>query len=230
MNQEKFAKIVNSLPIPRKIPISVASGVAVILIFWGFTITSLLFFPGYNPLFNWMSDLGNSMLNPLGAKFFNIGCILSGIALAPFFFGLYEWYIGGKRNKRLTILTQICGVFASLSMVMIGVFPEDILALHIFWAMILFTLTIFTFILPSIALYKFKFTRNIARYGIIATTINMILWVFITPILEWITIIFSFGFIILIIHSMYKRIEKFRFIRANLKQYKTRTGKKTNNE
>jgi cbb3-type cytochrome oxidase subunit 3 len=203
-----------SFPIPSKWPISVVAGILVIIIFWGFAIISMSFFPGvYNPFEYWMSDLGSTVLNPKGAIFFNIGCIITGIFLIPFFLGLYEWYIGGRRNKILTILTQIAGILSAFSMIMLGVFSEDYLEIHIFWALSLFTLTIFTFILPSLALYKYKFTRNIAKFGIVATIINLVMWIFIYPIFEWITILFSFCFIGIIIHSMYKRIERFRFVR-----------------
>ncbi|MFX0132708.1 MAG: DUF998 domain-containing protein [Candidatus Hodarchaeota archaeon] len=217
MNSVKVDKVVNtlkSLPIPRKWPISVVSGIFVIIIFWSFAIISMLFFPKtYNPFVNWVSDLGSHSKNPRGSVFFNIGCIISGIAMFPFFAGLYEWYIGGRRNKILTILTQVAGFYTALAMIMIGLFPEDYLEIHIFWSMSLFTITVLTFFLPSYALYKFKFTRNIAMFGFIATIINLILWFCIIPIMEWITIFICFLFIGAIIQSMQKRIERLRFVR-----------------
>ncbi len=208
----KLSKV--SIPIPSKWPLSFVAGIVVIIIFWGFTIISIALFPGvFNPFKYWMSDLGNSTLNPKGAIFFNIGCIVTGIVLFPFFIGLYEWYIGSRNNKILTFLTQIAGFLSAFSMIMLGVYSVDYLEIHIFWAIALFTLTIFTFILPSIALYKYKFTRNIAKFGIIATIINILLWIFIYPIIEWITIFLSFAFIGIIIHSMYTRIERLRLVR-----------------
>ncbi|MFW9897831.1 MAG: DUF998 domain-containing protein [Candidatus Thorarchaeota archaeon] len=211
---EKMTNIVKTLPIPSKWPISVVSGIFVIVIFWGFTLTSMAFFPNiYNPLVNWMSDLGSHSKNPKGYIYFNIGCIISGIAMFPFFLGLYEWYIGGRRNKILTMLTQVAGFYTALAMIMVGLFPEDTTEIHIFWSMSLFTISVLTFIFPSIALYKYKFTRNIAIFGFMATTINLILWMLIIPIMEWITIIFSFFFIGIIITSMQRRIERLRFVR-----------------
>jgi hypothetical protein len=211
---EKVVNIVKTLPIPRKWPISVVSGIFVIVVFWGFTLTSVALFPRiYNPLVNWMSDLGSHSKNPKGHIYFNIGCIISGIAMFPFFLGLYEWYIGGRKNKILTMLTQLAGFYTALAMIMVGLFPEDTMEIHIFWSMSLFTISVLTFIFPSIALYKYKFTRNIAIFGLIATTINLILWMLIIPIMEWITIIFSFFFIGIIITSMQRRIERLRLVR-----------------
>jgi len=210
---KKIRKIIES-----GIPISFIAGISAIIIFWGFTLISMIFFPGkFNPTENWMSNLGNSNFNPKGAIFFNIGCIITGIALFPFYLGFFELRIGGSRNKRLTILTQITGFFSAFSIIMIGVFPEDNFEIHAFWAAVLFFLTIPTLLLPSIALYKYDFTKTIAKYGFIATSINVLLWVFFVPIFEWLTIIFAFGFIGLIIEMMNRRIEKFRFIRQNMK-------------
>lgn len=217
---DKVVKTLKSLPIPRKWPISVVSGIIAITVFWSFTLISMLFFPmTYNPFLNWMSDLGTHSKNPKGSVFFNIGCIISGIAMFPFFFGLYEWYIGSRRNKIFTMLTQVAGFYTALAMMMVGIFPDDYSKIHIFWAISLFIVIIFTFIFPSIALYKFKFTRKIAIFGFIATIINLILWfcfVFIfwmTPFLENLTIIFSFCFIGIIVMSMQKRIDRLRMIR-----------------
>jgi len=214
---EKIDKVVDtlkSLPIPRKWPISVVSGIFVITVFWTCTILSIILFPTtYNPFVNWVSDLGSHSKNPKGSVFFNSGCIISGIAMFPFFGGLYEWWIGGRRNKILTILTQVAGFYTALAMIMVGIFPDDYLEIHIFWSMSLFTISVLTFFLPSYALYKFKFTRNIAIFGFIATIVNLILWFCIIPLMEWITLIFSFSFIGMIITSMQRRIERLRFVR-----------------
>lgn len=211
---EKMVNRVKSLPIPRKWPISVVSGIFVIIVFWTLVLTSIAFYPGiFNPFANWMSDLGSYSKNPNGYIYFNIGCIISGIAMFPFFIGLYEWYIGGRRNKILTMLTQVAGFYTALAMIMVGLYPNEYLEIHTFWSMSLFTITVLTFFFPSIALYKYKFTRNIARFGFIATIINLILWFCIIPIMEWITIVFSFCFIGIIITSMQRRIERLRFVR-----------------
>lgn len=211
---EKVKKIINEFPIPRKWPISFVFGLTAIVFFWSFAFISMAFFPGtYNPFVNWMSNLGNTELNPEGAIFFNIGIIVAGASLFPFFIGLYEWYIGGKRNKRLTMLTQLAGFYCSFAMIMCGVYPENYFLIHIFWAMSLFIISVFTFLFPSIALYKYKFTRNVAKFGFSAAAINLILWIFIVPIMEWATILLSFLFIGVIVYSMKKRIERLRFVR-----------------
>jgi len=116
-----------------KWPISFISGIAVIVIYCTFTFTSLALYPtSYSPVTNWLSDLGNSSFNPAGAVFYNTGCILTGIALFPFFAGLYKWYTHEKWRKISLIVTQIVGFLAAFSLIMIGVFSEDYVEQHVF--------------------------------------------------------------------------------------------------
>jgi hypothetical membrane protein len=210
----KAVDTLKELPIPREVPISVVSGVAAFVLFWVFTLTAAYFYPGYSPFDNWMSDLGSLETNPQGGFFFNLGCILTGIALIPFFLGLYEWYIGGRRNMILTIATQFSGIYLAFSIIMIGLNPIDNLEVHGFWAINFFTVSIFVTLFPSLALYKYKFTRNVAIYGIFSTAVNVAFRFFIMmPIIEWSTILFSFSFIIVIITSMQRRIKRLRVVR-----------------
>ena len=63
----------------------------VILFFCAFTLTSITLFPSaFSPIVNYLSDLGNSAFNPKGAWFYNAGCILTGLALFPFYAGFYK--------------------------------------------------------------------------------------------------------------------------------------------
>ena len=212
---------------PLKWPLSFTAGISAIVIFWLCTLISVLLFPGnYNPTKNWMSNLGNSNYNPNGAIFFNIGCIITGILLFPFYIGLFEYSIGNFKNKILTKLTQVIGFLSAFSIIMIGVFPEDNLQVHSFWATVLFFSTMPILFLPSIALYQYDFSRNIAKYGFIASAINVLLWVVFIPIIEWITIIFAFGFIGIMIENLNRRIDKYRFIRKNLKANRKLTKKR----
>ncbi|TFG01079.1 MAG: DUF998 domain-containing protein [Promethearchaeota archaeon] len=212
---EGAKKIVKEQPIPKKHPISVVSGIAAIVIFWSFILFAFALYPGgFNPLENWMSDLGNLVKNPNGAYFFNLGCIISGICLFFFFIGLYEWYIGGIRNKILTILTQFAGFISALSLMMIGFSPINYFKSHMFWALIFFTVSSFVSFFPSVALYKFKFTRNTAKFGFLVCAFNVFFRFFVTiPIFEWIAIFLSFSFILVIIYSMQKRVKRFRAVR-----------------
>jgi len=201
----------------KRYPLSFIAGVFAIGVFWVFTLIALSFFPGnYNPYDNWVSNLGNQILNPEGAIFFNIGCIITGILFFPFFVGLFEFYIGDSKNKILTVATQIAGFISAFSMIMIGVYPENNVEMHAFWTVIFFGSTIPILFLPSMALYKYSFTRKLAKYGFVATALNILLCILFFPILEWLTIIVAFGFIGLMIMNLNNRIDKYRFIRKNM--------------
>jgi hypothetical protein len=82
--------------------IGAIAGIIGFAIFTVFTLTSFFLYPTtYNPLHDWLSNLGNINLNPLGALFFNWSCIISGVTLILFFVGLYAWRPQKKWSKIL---------------------------------------------------------------------------------------------------------------------------------
>jgi len=192
----------------RKIPISIISGILVIVIYCAFTFISFVFFPTpYNPIKNWLSDLGNSSFNPNGAIFYNLGCILTGAFLFPFFIGLYKWYMVDKSwHKILIIASQIIGCCSALALIMIGVFSEDFNELHIFWSGFYFYLNLSVLILGVFSLFwNPKFFKLIGIYGIVVSIINLLFAiVIIIPILEWFTVFSALSYVGLLVFNMYK--------------------------
>jgi hypothetical protein len=88
------------------------AGVLIIVFYCAFTLTSIVLFPrSVSPLNDWLSDLGNSGYNPHGAIFYNVGCVLTRLALFPFFAGLYCWYTDERRRKLLIMITQAVDFF-----------------------------------------------------------------------------------------------------------------------
>ena len=160
----------------RNYSVSSITGLMAVIVFTVFTFTSLVLYPTpYNPLYAWLSNLGNIYLNPSGAIFFNLGCILSGIIMIPFFAGLYEWKPIKKLSKILLILGMLLGIYASVSLIMVGVFPETHLQQHLLAAAGVFGSLFIIIILLSVALFNHpKFIRLIAYYGIIPIIIDII--------------------------------------------------------
>jgi hypothetical membrane protein len=160
----------------RNYSVSSITGLMAVIVFTVFTFTSLVLYPTpYNPLYAWLSNLGNIYLNPSGAIFFNLGCILSGIIMIPFFAGLYEWKPIKKLSKILLILGMLFGIYASVSLIMVGVFPETHLQQHLLAAAGVFSSLFIIIILLSVALFNHpKFIRLIAYYGIIPIIIDII--------------------------------------------------------
>jgi hypothetical membrane protein len=137
-----------------KLPISSVAGVAVIVLYCVFTFSSWALFPtAYSPSTNWLSDLGNSTYNPRGAIIYDVACILTGIALFPFFIGFYKWYTAVRWRKASLVLTQAIGCAAAYALIMIGVFSEDSGSLHKLWSDVFFLLNLIVLVLTGASLF-----------------------------------------------------------------------------
>ncbi|MFX1258581.1 MAG: hypothetical protein ACFFAN_12020 [Promethearchaeota archaeon] len=191
----------------NKWPISCIAGVLVIAFYCIFTFISIALFPlPFSPINNWLSDLGNSSYSPNGAIFYNLGCILTGCALFPFFIGLYKWYKEELWHKILIICAQVVGCFSAFALIMIGVFSEDFVQQHIFWSGLFFELNLIVLILFSFSIiWHENFIKPIAIYGIGVAIINFIfVFVMLTPLLEWFTVFTALGFVALSDYNTYK--------------------------
>jgi hypothetical membrane protein len=167
------------------------AAVFVVVLYCAFTFTSIALFPtAFSPVVNYLSDLGNSTFNPTGAWFYNAGCILTGLALLPFYAGFYEWYTVERRRKSLMVLTQVVGFLSAFSLIMIGVFSEDSMAQHLFWSELFFVFNLLVLILANISLMtRPKFIRPIGYYGLAVAVVNLLFVVLTsTPLLEWFTV------------------------------------------
>jgi hypothetical membrane protein len=192
-----------------KLPDSSLAGVAVIILYCVFTFSSwALFSTTYSPATNWLSDLGNSSptYNPRGAILYNLGCILTGIALFPFFIGLYKWHTDEKWRKMSLFISQAVGCLAAFALVMIGVFSEDSGSLHSLWSEAFFLLNLAVLVLVGASLFTHpRYVRAIAYYGFTVAAINLA-FVFVSdmPLLEWFTVSTSLGYVGLITYNMAK--------------------------
>jgi hypothetical membrane protein len=177
----------------------------VIILYCVFTFTSLALFPTYySPLDNWLSDLGNSSYSPTGAVFYNIGCITTGIALVPFFIGLYKWYREEIWHKILVIIGQGIGIFSAIALILIGLYPEDFPYLHHLWSNIFFFAILFVLIITSVVLFLHEsFKKPIGIYGIIVAILDFVFVFFGSPLLEWFVVFTALGYVGLIIYNMY---------------------------
>jgi hypothetical membrane protein len=167
------------------------AAIFVIVFYCAFTLTSIALFPtAFSPVVNYLSDLGNSTFNPRGAWFYNAGCILTGLALFPFYAGFYEWYTPERRRKLLITATQIVGFLSAFSLIMIGVFSEDSMTQHLFWSEFFFIFNLLVLILANISLLtRPKFIRPIGYYGLAVAVVNLLFVVLTsTPLLEWFTV------------------------------------------
>ena len=175
------------------------------IIYCVFTFTSLLLYPTtYSPVINWLSDLGNSSFNPKGSILYNAGCVLTGVALFPFFIGLYKWYTDENWRRYSLIATQVIGSLAAFSLIMIGVFSEDYGWVHVFWSSVFFVLNLIVLVSIGASLFTHpSYIRPIAYYGFIVAAINLAFVLFFDkPILEWFTVFTALGYVGLLAYNM----------------------------
>lgn len=183
------------------------AGVLVIVFYCVFTLTSIVFFPrSVSPLRDWLSDLGNSGYNPHGAIFYNVGCVLTGLALFPFFAGLYYWYTDEKWRKSLIVMTQAVGFIAAFALMMIGVFSENAGTIHHLWSLVFFIFNLMVLILANVSLLTHpKFMKPIGYYGLVVAVINVLfVGLSYTSILEWFTVFTALGYVGLLAYNTHK--------------------------
>lgn len=191
--------------------ISSIAGVVVIILYCTFTFTSLALYPSaYSPTANWLSDLGSSSKNPNGAIYYNWGCILTGLALFPFFIGLYKWYTKENWRNASLVATQVIGCLAAFSLIMIGVFSEDSGWAHSLWSSVFFILNLLVLVMLGASLFTHtSYIRPIAYYGFIVAIINLLFVILNhTPILEWFTVFSALGYVGLLSYNLKVRTLK----------------------
>lgn len=93
----------------------------------------------FSPATNWLSDLGNTLLNPHGSIFFRVDMAAVGVVLAAFFVGLTDWHRGQRPlGKALLGLGQFSGLVAAAALVMTGIESENDRTSHALWVTVLF--------------------------------------------------------------------------------------------
>ena len=192
---------------PSKPPVLSIAGVLVIVFYCAFTLTSIALFPRpITPVTDWLSDLGNSSYNPRGAVFYNVGCVLTGLALFPFFAGFYYWYTDERRRKSLIVVTQAVGFVAAFALMMIGVFSEDYGAIHHLWSVTFFVFNLMVLILANISLMTHhRFIRPIGYYGLGVAVINLLfVGLAYTSMLEWFTVFTALGYVAFLSYNTFK--------------------------
>jgi len=176
----------------RHYSLSFVTGMFAIVCYLTFALLAFSRYPlPYSPMSNWLSDLGNVGLNPGGALFYNIGIVATGVVLLPFFLGLSQWKTGSNRGQNLMLfITQGLGILGSLAMVMSGLYPINLFALHSFFSTCLYILlgTGFAFSVAALR-YHPACPRWLLILGILTALVAMLYGIFHTAfVLEWITI------------------------------------------
>ena len=158
----------------------------------------------FNPVSNWISDMGNYDLNPSGAIIYNAGAFVAGLLLVPFFIGLASWYYVERKDKYYYAGAELFGFIGALGMVMHAVFQEGT-SLHFLWATVCFASLVVVLIIANQALLRNPiFNKLIGYYGFIAALTGLIFFVLFagmtdTPkFMEWLAAYGAFLWILLL--------------------------------
>lgn len=164
-----------------------------------FTLVSISFYPApFSPFDDYLSVLGNSSLNPNGAIFYNAAVILAGLFLFPFYVSMYKSFSGPEFSKLLAAAIAF-GMFNAFSVMMSGIFSEDLYEQHYFWSLMIFASWIPVLYMLNSALVKHHgFVKWVSYYGLSLAMFDTVFVAYVLligtdtgSILEWMTI-FSF--------------------------------------
>lgn len=179
----------------KKIPLTSVGGFLVIIIFLISILASSVLYNGpYSPLNNWLSDLGNAKNNPTGYLYFDVGCILTGLAIVISVIGLKKWKTTNRKQEKLILLSQSTGILMAFALIMVGIFSEDYGVLHHIWATLFFISLLIFMIIINIALRNHvSYIKWIWYYSIVSIYIDFIFVLTMIigihmPILEWIAV------------------------------------------
>ena len=126
----------------EKKTIGFCSGLAAAFVFLVLVSIAIINYPSYNPLNNYLSDLGTGP----SAAFFNSGDIIAGILGVAFSFFLRS----AMSNKTGKIGTTIF-LLASIALIGVGVFPSNVHTLHIAFSGAFFILDAIAIIIIGIS-------------------------------------------------------------------------------
>jgi hypothetical protein len=195
--------------------IIVVAGFAAAAIYVIFTSVAFFKYPGaYSPLTNWLSDLGNPLLSPSGALFYNLGCILTGLVLVAFYIGLREWVNNDKRLKILLTIAQISGLLSSIFLIIAALFPlGSHTPIHAFSGKMHVVFLGFFFTFMATALLKHPVSiKWFAYFGFVGALVNFIYGAFLYSVFwaEWLAIgMFTIYILMISYNSLFLKTNKF---------------------
>jgi hypothetical membrane protein len=178
--------------VKHRLTLTTGSGIFAILAFLGLGAASYALYPGaFSVTANWLSDLGNQFLNPLGASIFRFDVILVGLLVGLFYVGLAVWRKRQRTRTRVFIsLSQFFGLASALAMAMTGIFSEGLHPSHAIWAFIFFISSGAAVFLSGLAFLHYH--KPFKRLTCLAFSVAVSEWVLAgvskVHVLEWVVV------------------------------------------
>ncbi len=160
----------------------------------------------FSPMTNWISDLGNTWLNPRGAFLFRIDMVVVGVGLAIFFVGLRALTRGQRlRTRLLIVLAQFSGLVASLALVMTGIYSENQESAHALWATILFVaLAVTVMLIGWGVLYHPGVPGWLSYFALASCTVDVVSIFARSHWLEWVAIPLMLAFVVQVSYGAWR--------------------------
>ncbi len=181
------------------------------LLYYGFMIPGALLHPGYSPLTNTVSEIGNTSKNPNGWIFFSLSLIFMAFVLLYFIYGLKAWYVSDSTVKKYIIPAQIIGYFNSFTLIMIAIHPTNLFSdAHNFWSLMDFICIELVILFAVIGLRNHSAYKNQLSIIALFDFVVCIVYLYLlprnkyAPTLEWLTFIFILGYLLGLGYLMYK--------------------------
>jgi hypothetical membrane protein len=178
------------------ISLAFAGGMAAILSYVGCTAAAWWLYPGrFIPLHSWLSALGDRSHNPQGALFYDVGCALTAAALLFFILGLRQWRSRRSGRDALLAAAQVAGIASAFFLLMVGVYSQDRLRLHLLYSNSFFSsFPVFILLLSTVLIGHPRSARSIGIAGFLVVLIGLAFHTLFprSRPLEWIT---EFGFL-----------------------------------
>jgi hypothetical protein len=172
-------------------PLASVAGILSILVCVALAVAAYVVYPwAFSPMTNWISDLGNTWLNPRGAFLFRLDMVVVGFGLAVFFFGLRTLTHGQRlRTRLLILLAQASGLVASFALVMTGVYSENQESAHALWSTVLFVaLAVAVMLIGWGVLYHPVVSVSVSYVALASCAVDVVSIIARSHLLEWVAV------------------------------------------
>lgn len=175
-----------------RMPINFVSAILGAIIYLAFATLAYINYPlPLSPWRNWLSDLGDQIVNPHGAIFYNTGIMLTALCLGIWFTaGLSQWRLkDNTAHQRLLLISRTAGILAAFALVMSAIYPINLPQVHSFWSKMHFIMFGVGFGFSVAALrYHPRFSNAILFVGVGASVLPLLMFVFDKFWLEWVAV------------------------------------------
>jgi hypothetical protein len=163
----------------KKLPAGSVCGIAAVISYIILTLAAYLRYPEHiNPQIRALSDLGSPLQNPSGYMLYNIGGIIMGLLLIPFYISLNHWKTENRTASFLVTAAQITGIISSTGLILSCIFSVDTNnLLHGISASTAFISSTFFWIFSSFAQLKIPGAiKWMGYFGLLPLVINISLY------------------------------------------------------